>query len=170
MYTPTRPGSKLEKDLHAEEATSKKNIWTSIISSKLPPEEKQAVVRMADEAFTLVAAGGETTARALCLALFHVLADKVFIMPHLMEELVSAMPETSTYPTLKALEQLPWLVCVQLHKVGDVASRICTNVVQTGIVKETLRLGGIVTSRLPLVAPRETLRYAEWCIPPGVSP
>lgn len=65
---------------------------------------------MADEAFTLIAAGGETTARIICLALFYVLADKDSIMPHLMEELVSVMPEKTMNPRLKDLENLSWLV------------------------------------------------------------
>jgi cytochrome P450 len=108
MYTLPCPGSKITPDSRSE-----KNVWTTILSSKLSPEEKQAV-RMADEAFTLIAAGGETTARVICLALFYVLADKESIMPRLMQELVSVMPDMSTKPKLRALERLPWLVGANL--------------------------------------------------------
>lgn len=96
------------------EPRSNKNVWTTILSSRLPSEEKQAV-RMADEAFTLIAAGGETTARVICLALFYILEDKQSIMPQLMNELVSVMPEKTTKPKLRDLEKLPWLVSVNFQ-------------------------------------------------------
>lgn len=34
-------------------------------------------------------------------------------------------------------------------------------------MKETLRLGALLTTRLPLIDPYESLRYGEWYIPPG---
>jgi cytochrome P450 len=92
-----------------DKPTAQKDVWTSILGSKLSPEEKHPL-RMADEAFTLIVAGGETTARAICLAIFHVLASKDSIMPRLKEELVSVMPDESSKPDLRALERLPWLV------------------------------------------------------------
>ena len=36
-------------------------------------------------------------------------------------------------------------------------------------MKESLRITALVTSRLPLVSPKEALRYKDWVIPPGVS-
>jgi cytochrome P450 len=109
MYTPACPGSETAKNMIKTDQRSEKDVWTTILSSKLGQEEKEAV-RMADETFTLIAAGDETTARVICLALFYVLADKDSIMPRLMEELVSVMPEKTTKSKLRALERLPWLV------------------------------------------------------------
>lgn len=40
---------------------------------------------------------------------------------------------------------------------------------QSAVIKETLRITAIVSSRLPLVSPKEDLRYGEWVIPAGVS-
>ena len=40
---------------------------------------------------------------------------------------------------------------------------------QTAIVKEALRVYSFVTSRQPLVAPNQTLRFGKWKIAPGVS-
>ncbi|PVI05615.1 putative flavonoid 3-hydroxylase [Periconia macrospinosa] len=145
MYTPPQAGPRQDKNIKSAELGSEKNVWTSILSSKLPPEEKEAL-RMADEAFTLIAAGGEGTGRAICIGLFYVLSDKSSIMPPLMEELLSVMPEKSSKPSMRALEKLPLL---------------------TGIVKETLRIAGLLATRLPLIDPHEALRYGEWCIPPG---
>lgn len=39
---------------------------------------------------------------------------------------------------------------------------------QTAVVKESLRITALVTSRLPLVSPQEPLRYGDWVIPVGV--
>lgn len=41
--------------------------------------------------------------------------------------------------------------------------------IQTAVVKESLRITALVTSRLPLVSPKESLSYGNWNIPPGVS-
>ena len=41
---------------------------------------------------------------------------------------------------------------------------------QTAVVKESLRITALVTSRLPLTSPNEHLRYKGWDIPPHVSP
>lgn len=41
--------------------------------------------------------------------------------------------------------------------------------VQTAVIKESLRITALVTSRLPLVSPQEPLRYGDWDIPPRVS-
>lgn len=38
---------------------------------------------------------------------------------------------------------------------------------ETAVVKESLRITSLVASRIPLVAPYESLKYKHWCIPPG---
>lgn len=41
------------------------------------------------------------------------------------------------------------------------------NIFKAAVVKETLRVSALVTSRLPLMA-HDELRYKDWVIPPGV--
>ena len=41
--------------------------------------------------------------------------------------------------------------------------------VQTGVIKESLRITALVTSRLPLISPHEHLQYHDWNIPPNVG-
>ncbi|KAL9634621.1 MAG: hypothetical protein Q9164_003980 [Protoblastenia rupestris] len=121
------------------------NIFHTILNSSLPPPEKTEK-RMGQEGFVAIAAGGETCGRMMTLAIYYVLADKDRLMPMLMQELVSVMPTTDIQPQLKALEQLPWL---------------------TGIIRETLRLSTLLTSRLPLVSPDRALQYRDHVIPPS---
>lgn len=90
---------------------STSTIFSSILSSKLPPEEKRKG-RLAQEGFVIVVAGGETTARVLTAATFHLLANKHNVLPKLREELLLAMPDQGARPNVKTLEQLPWLVSV----------------------------------------------------------
>lgn len=44
-----------------------------------------------------------------------------------------------------------------------------TVILQTGVVKEPLRVGAVVSQRLPLTSPSQRLRYEGWDIPPKVS-
>ena len=37
------------------------------------------------------------------------------------------------------------------------------------MVKESLRISGLITSRAPLISPKEALTYGRWQIPAGVS-
>lgn len=37
------------------------------------------------------------------------------------------------------------------------------------MIKEALRLGENITTRLPLISPDKVLVYQDWEIPPGVS-
>lgn len=67
-------------------------------------------------------------------------------MPPLMSELQTVMPEIDTIPVLNDLEKLPYL---------------------TAVIKETLRITSLMVSRLPLVAPAETLSYGGYVIPHG---
>lgn len=120
-------------------------LFDSILSSSLPPEEK-STSRIAQEGFVIVVAGGETTARVLTTATFHLLANRDTALLRLKGELALAMPDPDARIGTATLERLPWL---------------------TAVIKESLRITGLVTSRLPLVAPKQALRYADWVIPPG---
>ena len=67
---------------------------------------------------------------------------------------------------LKILEQLPWLVGCY---TGIDTQLLTGLMLQTAVIKESLRITALVTSRLPLVSPVEPLRYGNWEIPPGVT-
>jgi len=65
------------------------------------------------------------------------------ILKRLRDELLPTMPELKFKPSLKVLEELPLL---------------------TAVVKETLRIMNLITSRLPLISPSE-MHYQNWVIP-----
>jgi cytochrome P450 len=105
-------GNEFDTDKRASTDEPKRaSIWSHIYNGNLPIAERQPL-RMADEAFALVAAGGETTAKVLTFATFHTLANRETVLPRLREELMSVMPSPTTKPDLHVLEQLPWLVSV----------------------------------------------------------
>lgn len=64
----------------AEKADERpRTIFHGILASNLPPAEK-SMQRMADEAFVLVVAGGETTARVATVTLAHLLQQPALLM------------------------------------------------------------------------------------------
>ena len=84
-------------------------IFETILSNKsLPPSEK-VFHRISHEGVVSIAASGETTARAMMVATYFLLSDKI-ALNRLEEELSKVMPEKSSRPSLKSLESLPWLV------------------------------------------------------------
>ncbi|KAI1633230.1 putative flavonoid 3-hydroxylase [Biscogniauxia mediterranea] len=122
------------------------NVFQLILSNdNLPPCEKTPS-RMAEEAFILIGAGGETTARAMTAATYFVLSNKDTVLPKLKEELLTVMPDPLSRPSVRELERLPWL---------------------TAVIKESLRVMALFTSRFPVVSPDKPLQYKEWIIPAG---
>ncbi|KAI9760261.1 MAG: hypothetical protein M4579_001775 [Chaenotheca gracillima] len=139
---PSKPESDkapVDKGVHS------RTVFHAILDSPLPPSEK-TVARMGDEGFGLIAAGGDTAARILSTATFHLLSNPE-ALARLKEELRQLMPDPQQLPSVVRLEEAPWL---------------------NAVVKESLRIAGLVTSRLPLVSPKEPLRYKNWVIPPGI--
>lgn len=126
-----------------------KTIFHGIMQADLPPAEKTAD-RLADEAFVLLVAGAETTARTLCVILCHVLS-KPSILARLRAELDPVLKEASGgLPPSRVLEDLPLL---------------------RAVVQEGTRLAEPVTNRQILVAPEEDLVVGsggeEFVIPRG---
>ncbi|OJJ72828.1 hypothetical protein ASPBRDRAFT_124116 [Aspergillus brasiliensis CBS 101740] len=117
-------------------------FFHEVLKSDLPPSEKSAE-RLAQEMLIVVAAGAETTAKALTWITFHLL-DKPEIMQRLLDELQRLDPNQTA--SLLQLEQMPYL---------------------NGIILEGLRLSYGISSRLPRIAPDTVLHYKEWSIPPG---
>ncbi|KAL8833602.1 MAG: hypothetical protein Q9170_004185 [Blastenia crenularia] len=121
---------------------TKPDVYQTIIESDLPPPEKEAG-RIAQEVFTLLFAGSSSTARVMARATFH-LASNPPMMDRLRQELKTVMDDPSEVSELEHLEALPYL---------------------TAVIKESLRMTGLVSSRSPLISPNEPLRYGTWDIP-----
>lgn len=113
-----------------------KTIFHGIMQADLPPAEKTAD-RLADEAFVLLVAGAETTARTLCVILCHLLS-KPSVLTRLRAELdpVIKAHQPLQLPPSRVLEELPLL---------------------RAVVQEGTRLAEPVTNRQILVAPEEDL-------------
>ncbi|PQE07536.1 cytochrome P450 protein [Rutstroemia sp. NJR-2017a BBW] len=126
------------QDTKSRDSKSQYTLFDAIRDSSLPPNEK-SIDRLAHEAFVVIVAGGETTARSLAFAMYHIHANPR-VLERLLEELTTAIPNATTPPSMKSLEKLPYL---------------------SAVIKETLRISAMVTSRLPLVCP-EDLVYNEW--------
>lgn len=107
--------SESDSDPYADSKTTQggrsPTIYHEILSSNLPEEEKH-LNRLAQEAFTLVVAGGETTARTLTVATYYTLATEG-VLPRLRAELEETMPDPCVVVEAKVLEGLPWLVSAQ---------------------------------------------------------
>lgn len=112
-----------------------KTIFHGIMQADLPPAEKTAD-RLADEAFVLLVAGAETTARTLCVILCHLLS-KPLVLTRLRAELDPVIKGNQPQlPPSRVLEELPLL---------------------RAVVQEGTRLAEPVTNRQILVAPEEDL-------------
>ena len=83
-------------------------LFTSICESSLPASEKYAK-RLAHEAFVMISAGGETTARVLAFAVFHISTNPA-VLKRLRSEIMTIMPDAAISPSFRELEGLPYLV------------------------------------------------------------
>ncbi|CAF9914838.1 hypothetical protein IMSHALPRED_002255 [Imshaugia aleurites] len=142
---PVRRMEERKNDEFFEKAGHRTIFHELINSPHLPPAEKETV-RVIQEAGALVGAGGESTTQVL-LTMAYCLIASPEKLARLREELRPLMPNTnSPVPSLRQLEQLPYLI---------------------GCVKEALRLrtGKIARHiRLPRDRP---LYYKDWEIPAG---
>lgn len=91
----------------------------------------------------MYAAGSEGTSRVIMMGTYYLLRNPK-ALKWLREEIMEVMPDRDVVPPVKVLEELSWL-----H----------------AIVKETLRLSALFTSRFPLLTP-EKLHFNDWIIPP----
>ncbi|KAL9078853.1 MAG: hypothetical protein Q9157_002223 [Trypethelium eluteriae] len=139
--------------------TKRPALFRTILSSNLPIEEK-SLGRLSHESLVFVGAGGETCARHMTNATYYILANQDRVLPRLRKELDSVMPSADTMVSSYDLQKLPWLVCATpLENEG-----------RNSIIRETLRVTALVTSRLPLVAP-EPLSHpgSGYTIPSGYA-
>ncbi|KAL2206994.1 cytochrome protein [Sarocladium strictum] len=124
----------------------KHNIFRTIVTSEKIPDTDKGSERMADEAWGILVAGGDTTAKVLANLMFFLCQNRSTILEKLRKELKKVTHDGEIRPPLRELQHVPLL---------------------TAVLKETLRTHGPLTSRLPRVSPREDLKYKSWTIPAG---
>lgn len=147
------------------------NLMESILRSTLPSREKTRN-RMAQEGFSVLVASGDTIARTLTTAVYHLLANP-HVLGRLREELVTVLPGPNDEVELRQLESLSLLVSLaQITMSSRLESLIADargDLSQTAVIKESLRISALITSRAVLQAPGECLTYRDWVIPANVS-
>jgi cytochrome P450 len=94
-----------------------KTIFHGLISGDLAESEKTDE-RMIDESRVLLAAGTDTTARALSVITYHLLADPARLKK-LKAELDTALPDPDALPRCSQVETLPYLVCFHRLPILD---------------------------------------------------
>ncbi|RYP50660.1 hypothetical protein DL768_003879 [Monosporascus sp. mg162] len=131
---------KVQADMEAGVIHDRPTVFETLLSSDLPPQEK-TLDRLTDEAAALLGAGTETTAWALSVLTYHLLA-KPKVLARLTQELRDAVEDPQQLPPWMALEKLPYLGAV---------------------IYEGLRLSYGISSRTARTAPDEDLVYrGEW--------
>ncbi|KAL8968381.1 MAG: hypothetical protein Q9183_002485 [Haloplaca sp. 2 TL-2023] len=120
-------------------------MFVDILDSDLPPSEK-TLVRLRDEAITIVGAATDTTAAALTVGFYHILTQPA-VHQQLREELMTAIPDASEVPSWSMLRGLPFL---------------------SACVEEALRVSIGVSQRMPRVSATNTFHYGSYPVPPGV--
>ncbi|KAK6207679.1 cytochrome P450 [Colletotrichum tabaci] len=118
------------------------NLMDTILASELPRGEKTAD-RIAQEGFTILTASGDTLGRVMTTAIYHLHCNPEYLA-RLREELKEMMPDPDVDVPLTKIESLPWL---------------------TAVIKESLRIAGLITARTVLQAPNECLKFQDWVIP-----
>ncbi|KAJ8131833.1 hypothetical protein O1611_g1790 [Lasiodiplodia mahajangana] len=121
-------------------------IFSSLLTSDLPDSEK-SIKRLTGEATAIMVAGTETVALTLSLYTFYLLSNPT-VYKSVRNELLSIVPESSTFPSWHTLEKQPYL---------------------TAVLLETLRLGNNVPGRSPRTATEEDLIYRGSWLPEGTS-
>lgn len=131
-----------ESEIDSNELAPARTIFQTVLDSSLPAEEK-TVPRITDEAYIMVVAGGETTAKTLTNVMFHLLTNRDWL-DRVREEVYSVMPGREVLPHYGVIEQLPYL---------------------SACIKETLRISAPVTNRVQVLDAEHELVYNEWVIP-----
>ncbi|GIK06086.1 hypothetical protein Aspvir_010204 [Aspergillus viridinutans] len=118
-------------------------MFHALTAPEVPPEER-TLNRLEDEGLVLFAAGTETTATTLGVALFYILNDPT-VLTKLRGEVDQVMPTPQSLATWRQLEKLPYL---------------------NGVIHEALRFSGLAM-RQQRVSPTEVMKYKDYAIPPG---
>jgi cytochrome P450 len=143
-------------------------IFHGLIGGDLAASEKTDE-RMIDESRVILAAGTDTTARALTVITYHLLANPERLAK-LKSELDAALPDPDALPRCSQVETLPYLVCLCRFPIPEYGLII----LQNAVIQEGLRLHPPASVRQERVAPDEDLHYEDkkgnkYTIPKGVS-
>ena len=111
-------------------------IFHELLQSKLS-ESDETVSHLREEAFTIIGASTVTTSWVLSILIYHLIAGPR-ILTKLKAELKSAISDRNISVPIEVLENLPYLAAV---------------------VKEALRLGDGVATRLQRVSPEKPKRF-----------
>lgn len=104
-------GAKREK-ARGKDRDSSVTIFDGILQSQLPPHEL-SIIRLKDEAVSIIGAGIASAEWTTTLACFHII-DNLRILGKLKQELTASIPNVQKMPPLTELERLPYLMaCVQ---------------------------------------------------------
>ena len=95
---------------------TKRNIFRTILADRTLPDIEKVYDRISHEGVVAIAAGGETTSRALATATFFVLEKRDTLLTPLIEEIMTVMPEPDSRPSIRELERLPLLVSLSYAK------------------------------------------------------
>jgi cytochrome P450 len=139
-------------------------IYDKLVQPSIPAEER-SIQRIQDESSLVLAAGTETTSRIITIAMFYLSTNKP-MLDTLRAELKRVLPTPTSSTTWVQLEKLPYLVCPFV--CHSFCLKISKKLLQTGVIRESLRLGHGITCRLPRVAPDEVLKYGAFEIQSGV--
>ena len=138
------------KTAREEGGKDQKTVFDEIFDSKLSDHEKRPS-RLMEEAQNISIAGTETTSWTLSVLFFHLLTTPG-VLAKLRDELATRFPDPSVTPSLKEVEQLPYL---------------------SAVIYEGLRTAMGTSNRQTRVSPDEVLVFNDgkknWQIPKGVS-
>ncbi|KAG7008897.1 hypothetical protein G7Y79_00004g014810 [Physcia stellaris] len=123
--------------------TGRPSMMETFMNSPTLPESEKRPERIKAEAQIAIGAGTLTTAHALKAATYHILANPP-IHEKLMAELITSIPDPGSPPTLRHLEQLPYL---------------------KAIMQETLRIYYGNSHRLQRIFPNQVVQYKDYAIP-----
>lgn len=110
---------------YAKAKNSDPTVFATLLDSELPAEELSPT-RLQHEATSLARAGIEATKRALSVGSFHILENPA-ILARLRKELIAAIPDPETPPSLEVYEKLPYLsACIEEGK-SSLADSVALN-------------------------------------------
>ena len=101
------------EDIHVSVNAPTQNmdtIFQRCLESRRLNSEDKTPERLAQEAFTIIVAGGEAPARVLSTACFHIIANKERVLSNLTRELKTSFPDANAQLDITELQKLPYLV------------------------------------------------------------
>lgn len=97
-----------ERAEHGNFSNQSPNLFDFVYHSSLPAQEK-TLNRLAEEAFVVITAGGDTVARALTCGIYHLVSNPLYL-DRLREELTKAEIHFQTLHGRQDLHKLVFLV------------------------------------------------------------